>query len=308
MKTELKTEHEFEKLTVPFNKAEMEKLEKDILCNGCLNPIVTWNGLILDGHKRYRICVLEGIDFEMTEMYFSSREDAVMWVCRERTYQLSKNRLIYKYLVGKWYSVGMVINRKKEINYLEGEIFISRNKRRTYRTSQDIGLELGLNHATIERYKRISVALDKISEKDPILFEMFMQGEYKASYEKILEMSARSQRTLQQVRRRFQKGINQESYTGTVMETNKLEAVTSAAEELPIIVGIKDMPEFDPDMALRGLTFTIPTWMNAMARARSKTDMTIVSDLMRRQLADVLDQFRQQIDQMLEVLINDSEQ
>ena len=65
------------------------------------------------------------------------------------------------------------------------------------------------------------------------------------------------------------------------------------------------MPEFDPDMELRGLALTIPTWMNAMSRAWSKTDITLVSDLLKRQLAVTLGQFRQQIDQMTEVLTND---
>ena len=56
VKTELKTERIFEKLTVPFSQKEQEQLEQSILRNGCLKPIVTWNGVILDGHKRYRIC------------------------------------------------------------------------------------------------------------------------------------------------------------------------------------------------------------------------------------------------------------
>ena len=59
---------------------------------------------------------------------------------------------------------------------------------------------------------------------------------------------------------------------------------------------------FDPDMELRGLALTLPTWMNALERARLKTDMGRASDLMKRQLADILNRFRQQIDQMMEVL------
>ena len=74
------------------------------------------------------------------------------------------------------------------------------------------------------------------------------------------------------------------------------------AEEIPLTVGIKEMPVFDPDMELRGLALTLPTWMNALERARLKTDMGLASDLMKRQLADILNRFRQQIDQMMEVL------
>ena len=42
------------------------------------------------------------------------------------------------------------------------------------------------------------------------------------------------------------------------------------------------MPAFDPDMELRGLILTIPTWMNAIARAQSKTDMSLISNGMKQ--------------------------
>jgi len=310
MKEQLKTEKIFEKLTVPSSKQELEELEKSLLSQGCLNPIITWNGVILDGHKRYRICMLEGIAFEATEMNFPSLEDAILWVCRKRTLHLSKNRLIYRYLVGKWDTVGIIINRRKYSGFPDGNMFTGMNTEgRKYSTSREIGRELGLNHATIEKFKRLSIALDAIYGKDPVLFDLLMQGEYKATFEKIMEMSVRSQRGLQEERRRFQRRTGRKPY----MEKEVLAQRESVEgrpriEEIPITVGIKDMPAFDPDMELRGLALTIPTWMNAMARAWSKTDMTLASELLKKQLAGILDQFRQQIDQMMEVLTDDPEQ
>ncbi len=145
--------------------------------------------------------------------------------------------------------------------------------------------------------------------KDPVLFDLLIRGEYKATYEKIMEMASRSQRTLQEERRCFQRETRRKLYKGkTVSSQRGSEADDLHTEEVPITVGIKDMPAFDPEMELRGLALTIPTWMNAMARAWSKTDMTLVSDLLKQQLTDILGQFRQQTDQMMEVLINDPEQ
>ena len=310
MKKQLKTEQIFEKLTVPCNKTEQEELEKSLLRQGCLNPIITWNGVIVDGHKRYRICMLEEIAFEITEMHFSSLEDAILWVCRKRSLLLPKHKLIYKYLVGKWYTVGIIVNRRKYSGYTGGNMLIGyETEGRRYSTSREIGRELGHNHTTIEFFKRISTALDVILEKDPVLFDLLMLGEYKAPYEKILELSTRSQRNLQEERRRFQRETSRKPFIGTAVLTQRgSEASRLQTEEVPIAVGIKEMPVFDPEMELKGLALTIPTWMNAMARARSKTDMTLVSDLLKQQLADILGQFRQQTDQMMEVLTNDSEQ
>ena len=114
--------------------------------------------------------------------------------------------------------------------------------------------KLGLNHATIEQFKRIMIALDAIALKDPELFDLLMLGEYKASYEKIQEMSGRSQRHLQEERRRFQRQMKQKlSLEKAVPLRKDLGSDRLKTEEIPLSVGIKEMPIFDPDMELRGL-------------------------------------------------------
>ena len=307
-KTELKTDRIFEKLTVPYTKDEMEQLEQSILRQGCLEPIATWGGVILDGHKRYRICMIEEIDYEIKELYFTTVEDAVLWVCRQRVQYLSRKKMIFKYLVGKWYSTGIVVNRRRE-KRIRGRddqaLPDGKVKKQAYRTSKDIAQELGLNHTTVEGYKAVSTALDAISEKDPAMFDLIMQGKYKVYHEKLMEMSRWGHRKLQEERRRIQR----EEAVQKTSDYQSFSALYEAEKNrqypgngTPISVGIKEMPAFDPDMELRGLALTIPTWMNAMERACSKTDMNLVSELMKGQLADVLTQLKLQIGQMMEVL------
>lgn len=62
------------------------------------------------------------------------------------------------------------------------------------------------------------------------------------------------------------------------------------------------MPAFDPDMEIRGVALTIPTWMAAIARAEKKTDMELASDYAKRQIADSLLQLEKQIHETLEAI------
>ena len=306
-KKELKTDKLFEKLTVPCSQDELEHLEQSLLRKGCMNPITTWNGVILDGHKRYRICMVEEIDFSIRELHFQSSEDAIIWVCRQRAEYLPKYRLIFKYLVGKWYETAIVINRRKEKNIQEDSQFgdsAGDIKKHRYRTSIEIGDELELNHATVEKYKSFAITLDTILEKEPPLFDLLMLGEYKVTNEKLLQMASWSQRKLYEERRRTERSRTKKVLPNksVSLKRSMLKERYEIGREIPLTVGIKEMPAFDPDMELRGLILTIPTWMNAIARAQSKTDMSLVSNGMKQQLADTLSQFRQQIDQMMEVL------
>ena len=63
-------------------KLEVEKynlLKADIIKNGCINPIIVCNGLIVDGHNRYRICKENNIEFKTKEMNFANKQEAMIW-------------------------------------------------------------------------------------------------------------------------------------------------------------------------------------------------------------------------------------
>lgn len=47
---------EFKNLISPLSPKEYFQLEENILTDGCINPIITWNDVIVDGHNRYEIC------------------------------------------------------------------------------------------------------------------------------------------------------------------------------------------------------------------------------------------------------------
>lgn len=71
---------EFQSLIPPLSDDEYERLEKSILSEGVRNPIITWNGTIVDGHNRYHICEEHGIKCPQRERDFPSREAAKIWI------------------------------------------------------------------------------------------------------------------------------------------------------------------------------------------------------------------------------------
>lgn len=74
---------EFQSLIPPLSDDEYEGLEKSLVENGYQDwrePIITWNGTIIDGHNRYNICEEHGIKFRTMEMEFESRDAAKIWI------------------------------------------------------------------------------------------------------------------------------------------------------------------------------------------------------------------------------------
>lgn len=80
----MKINERFKNIAPPLSDNEYELLKADILEHGCRDPLVTWNGFIVDGHHRYKICSEYGIPFESVEMNFSGEDEALIWIARNQ--------------------------------------------------------------------------------------------------------------------------------------------------------------------------------------------------------------------------------
>lgn len=86
----VKIDSEFNALIPPIESAELSQLEANIKVDGCRDPLVTWNGLLLDGHNRKAICERLGIEFKTVAMEFADRDHAALWI---RFNQLGRRNL-----------------------------------------------------------------------------------------------------------------------------------------------------------------------------------------------------------------------
>lgn len=84
--SQLKIDPEFQSKIPPLQFEEEQQLEQNIIAEGrLLNPIITWNGCILDGHTRYRILKKHGfIKFEVEEIQLADKYEALAWICKNQ--------------------------------------------------------------------------------------------------------------------------------------------------------------------------------------------------------------------------------
>ena len=76
----LTVDDDFRSLIPPLSDDEYMRLERSIIAEGVRDPIITWNGTIVDGHNRYRICQEHGIAFKTAEIVFGSKDAAKIWI------------------------------------------------------------------------------------------------------------------------------------------------------------------------------------------------------------------------------------
>ena len=77
---ELKIDRTLRNIIPALTSEEYTLLESSIIFEGCREPIVVWNGLIIDGHNRYDICKKNNIPFEIDEKNFGTKKEALKWM------------------------------------------------------------------------------------------------------------------------------------------------------------------------------------------------------------------------------------
>jgi len=81
----VRVDAEFRELIPPLSGDERAQLEANLKRDGCRDPLVTWNGTLLDGHNRYQFCTSERIKFSTVEVSgINDRDDAKCWIIRNQ--------------------------------------------------------------------------------------------------------------------------------------------------------------------------------------------------------------------------------
>src|SRR5690554_2508729 len=76
----IRIDEEFKALIPPLAEQERQQLEDNLKADGCRDPLVVWDGVLLDGHNRHEICTRLGIEFRVSELDLPDRAAAMDWM------------------------------------------------------------------------------------------------------------------------------------------------------------------------------------------------------------------------------------
>ena len=189
----LKIDPEFSAQILPLSFEELQQLEQNIIAEGrLLNPIITWNGYILDGHTRYRILKKHGfIKFEVEEIQLANKYEALAWICKNQLGRRNLSPERKKFLLGKEYestklAVGAPLGSKHGIRKCGQNDHIFTESR----TCQRIASEHGVGEKTVRRAEKYSQGIDAAEEAVPGAQEEILTGRIKATDAQIAALPA----------------------------------------------------------------------------------------------------------------------
>jgi N6-adenosine-specific RNA methylase IME4 len=121
MTTEIIINPELRDWIIPLKPEEYSQLEKSILSEGCRDPIVLWNGVVVDGHHRYKICTEHNISFKTIEKSFEDIDAAKIWMVDNQLARRNLEPIQRVALVMK--GEELVARKAKENKVIAGTLF-----------------------------------------------------------------------------------------------------------------------------------------------------------------------------------------
>ena len=165
-KIEIKLDAEIMHLIPPPTEDELQRLEQSIIDEGCRDPLVLWDDILLDGHHRYDICLRYEIPFKTIVKGFDDREQAKYWVICN---QLARRNLPpeqISYLRGLKHTIE---ENQQELKSQSETLNEPRKPGRPFRggdTASRLAKEFGVSRATIFRDSKFAEAVDKMPEEE----------------------------------------------------------------------------------------------------------------------------------------------
>lgn len=175
---ELKIDPEFRDRLWPLTEAEFDQLKENILSDGeVYEPIAVWNGIIVDGHNRWRIIQEHPeIPYRTREMSFSNKWEAFSWMYKK---QLGRRNITAEQkaeIIGKMYESRRMSqggDRRSE-NFSKDQNGLLKMPKGG--VAEEIGKELGIGQGTVKRAFNFSQGVDLIREESPDAANIILSG------------------------------------------------------------------------------------------------------------------------------------
>lgn len=187
---ELRIEKEFQEKIPPLTEAEFEQLRENILNDGeVYEPIAVWNGIIVDGHNRWKVIQEHReIPYKIREMDFADKWAAFDWMYQKQLGRRNLSDEQKTYLLGKLYEARKHTRGGDRGNQYTKEASRQNDDMANGRTVKIIAKEQGVGAKTVERAEHFAKGIDRAAEVDPKFKQEILSGEVKAHKAELAEI------------------------------------------------------------------------------------------------------------------------
>ncbi|MCL2424891.1 MAG: hypothetical protein FWD05_00985 [Oscillospiraceae bacterium] len=211
---EIIIDEEFERILPKLDEQTYAWLEENILEYGCREPLVLWNGILIDGHNRYSILQKHDLPINTVDMEFDSRDDVLIWIISTQVSRRNLNPLQLSFYRGLHYNTDKKIQGRnnqfvQENEKPQNEVFQSS-------TAARLAEIYNVSHSTISRDSQVANAISAIGEISPDVKMDILSGKTHISRRQLQELSTSKDEDISAVVDKIKDGTFESGKTGAI--------------------------------------------------------------------------------------------
>ena len=148
----MKIDNEFRDLIPELDPAELFQLEENIKRDGCRDPLVLWNGVLVDGHNRYDICKRNDLPFQTIERAFENRSEVIEWIITNQFGRRNLNNYVRGTLAIR---LGSEIAERAKANKKASGGAVPQKSDKPVDVNKELAKLAGVSHDTISKVNKI---------------------------------------------------------------------------------------------------------------------------------------------------------
>lgn len=181
-KVEIRIDPEFEALIPPLSDDEFKQLRENILeANEVYDPLITWNGVLVDGHNRWKIIRENpGIAYKVTDVLFLNRNEAILWIINNQLGRRNLNKADAITLGQRKAEITAQAAKEKQVEAAKRNIEAYNSKTSSVKndktgeapisTRKEVARLAGVSEGTVAQF-------EQVQKKKPELVEKIRKGE-----------------------------------------------------------------------------------------------------------------------------------
>ena len=153
----IQVKEEFKNLIPALSAEEYAQLEANILEEGIREPIITWNGFIIDGHNRYSIAQRFDVEYRTTSKHFANKESVKEWMILNQFGRRNLSNYQRSVLALELEEVFSKKAKEKQLSSLKKGTSVPQisAKREPIETRKELSKVASVSHDTISKVKKI---------------------------------------------------------------------------------------------------------------------------------------------------------
>ena len=207
---EIVIDEEFRVLLPTLDDETFRLLEENIIQHGCRDPLVLWNGILIDGYNRYKICSHHDIPFSTVNMEFGSREEVLIWIISNQVSRRNLTPIQLSHFRGLHY------NAEKKIQGTNNQFAQDSEKYQndTFHsgsTARRLAEQYNVSQITIKRNANLAEAINNIGVASPEAKRKILHGEVRISKSSLEALSRASKEEIESVAAEIEGGTYERS-------------------------------------------------------------------------------------------------